>query len=196
MKFKEALLLCNFEKVKKDIVRFYPDQDKMLPGYVAVFHKLCSLEPVETKFRICFDIQVEEDGDAWVTVDGADGSLVKDQEDFGKFNIDPNSEYANSEQKFALEFNPWEEWVGMELDKPEYMTLEEAIAHSLYELTFFSFDEDEIQDQSEKLKKQAEWIENCDIEEEIKKGNLIEMNDTFFEDLKKRLEDEESKDGE
>ena len=53
-------------------------------------------------------------------------------------------------------------------------------------MTFLSYDQKEIKDKSDELKKRVESIKDCDIEEEIKKGNLISSED-FLKKLKERL---------
>lgn len=55
----------------------------------------------------------------------------------------------------GLDFTPWEQWLGMEIEGNTYnsFTALEIICHSIYEMTFYSFDENEIKKKWEEIEK-------------------------------------------
>jgi hypothetical protein len=71
---------------------------------------------------------------------------------------------------YALEFTPWAEWLGMEINNEafEKFTEPEILSHILYEMTFMGFDEEKILNQKQELDKRIEEIENMTEEEKQK----------------------------
>lgn len=61
---------------------------------------------------------------------------------------------------YAIEFKPWEQWLGMEIDPVafELFSETEILAHCLYEMTFVGFDEDEIQKRYQEINSLADEI--------------------------------------
>ncbi len=94
--------------------------------------------------------------------------------------IDVSGKRMNETMKYALEFSPWENWLGMELDK---ITLREfshydIIAHSLYEMTYIGYSQDEIKQQLEELNSAVDEIKNMTEEDKTNKFiTLDEMMD-------------------
>jgi hypothetical protein len=82
---------------------------------------------------------------------------------------------------YAIEFAKWENWLGMKL-APE--TIDnfnelEIIAHCLYEMTFCGYEQEEIQEQFDSIKKTVDDYKSLTDEE--KKQQTIS-----FDDLKKK----------
>ena len=63
-------------------------------------------------------------------------------------------------QSYAIEYMPWSEWLGCEVDKQVFkkMPKEEIAAHCLWEMTFMGFTQDKIRKKLNALKKQSRDI--------------------------------------
>ena len=183
MILKDIINKNSWSSTKTQFLKEYPQEEKNIEGYKSVYEKLCLLPLKKSDMRIVVDEIFHKDlnDEPYVDVTGKNGTLQKELEDFKYFNEQENSEVANSEVSYALEYSPWAEWLGMEIDPDsanKYSELE-IIAHCLYEMTFFGFDEESIKKQCDELKRSADEIDN--MTEEERKKNLIS-----FEDFEKK----------
>lgn len=177
MKLKELVANTDWNEVKLSLLQSYPDAERSLAGFERVFDELLSLTPRRTRMRICLEEVFREgiDEEPYIEVFGKDGTLNKNLPDFRHFSKTASKDLANSETSFALDLVPWEEWLGMELDPA---TLEaysgfDIIAHCLWEMTFFGFDQETIREQREELKRRARELDN--MTEEERKQKLIPL---------------------
>lgn len=175
MKFRKLVVRTDWNEVESSLLENYPDVERSLKGYKSVFDTLLSLVPRETKMRICIETVFREgiDEEPYIEVFGRDGTLNKDLPDFRHFRETASTEFAKSETIFALDLVPWEEWLGMEVDPSTieaYSDLE-IVAHCLWEMTFFGFDQETIKEQREELERQARELDN--MTEDEKKRMLI-----------------------
>ncbi len=139
MILKEIIETNNWLSIELTLINLYPDQVDLVNDYKTVFEKLEFLEVENNDMLIVLTEYLEdydEKTDSETTYVDVSGRKLKQEED----------SFSNS---YALEFVKWEKWLGMEL-APE--TLEnfnelEIIAHCLYEMTFISYEEEEIQEQ-------------------------------------------------
>ena len=163
---------------------------------MSVVQKLSNMTPKESvDMRICID-WVPPDGrfneTGYWDIHGRNGTLVKESSDFEYFKENCSEEVANSEQSFALEFNDWSEWLGMRIDPETANNIElskaDIIAHALWEMTFISYNEEEIQDKANELKSAVEEVKNMS-EEELKE-NCYTMEE-FKEKMKKIIDEKE-----
>ena len=158
MIFKELIQSNEWYSVSQIFLELYPNHEKSLNGYENVFYELRNLEPINSDVQI----QLENYGE-YVDVSG----------------FKPNDEYS-----WAIEFRPWNEWLGMEVFPKtlEVFTELEIICHCLFEMTFFGFEEEEIQDQYKEIN---------DLKEEYDNLSKEEKNDrtTSIEDLLKDIEE-------
>ncbi len=175
MKFRELLAKTDWNEVKSSLLQDYPDAGRSLGGYKSVFDTLLSLPLRETKMRICIEIVFREgiDEEPYIEVFGKDGTLNKDLPDFRHFSENASTEFANSETSFALDLVSWEEWLGMELDPSTLQAYSgpDIIAHCLWEMTFFGFDQKTIKEHREELKRRTTELDN--MTEDEKKQKLI-----------------------
>ena len=155
--------------VESALLQDYPEEEKNLSGYEEVFNYLKSIPVSESSMaieikRVTDDFDKEEYADVSGKIKAADGETEEQVE------------------SYALEFTPWSEWLGMAIDEDTLnrYTEPEIIAHCLYEMTFIGFDEETIQAERDKLKKQIDEIESWTDEEK-------EANTLSWEELKKRL---------
>jgi hypothetical protein len=184
MKFQEVLKKVIWNDVKNVLYNYYykenENYEEEICRYFEVFNKLLDLTPKESnKMRICIE-NIANEEDSFVSVYGKNGSLNKDSSDF-EFWGNVSEEVANAELTYALEFRSWEEWLDMEVtyEVIKEFSMPEIIAHSLYEMTFVSYDQEIIQERFDGLKKTVEDIKNGNF-----KGEIIDT-----EELKKLMDD-------
>ncbi|CAL67525.1 DUF6557 family protein [Christiangramia forsetii] len=153
------------------LLELYSDEEKSLEGYEEVFEKLLMMAPEETDMTIEIKtVKDDFDGEEYVDVSG-------------KYKHPKNEAQSSS---YAIEFTSWKEWLGMDIcnESLKEFTELEILAHCLYEMTFAGFEEEEIQEQIDSIKKTAEDYEMMSEEEKLK-------NATSFEELLDKLEDDD-----
>lgn len=117
----------DWDKIAKLFVRLYPEQKKSINGYKMVFRKLVKMKSkrmmMEINLVFCKD---PEDVKPWVRVNG---------------------KKSKSEHSWAIEFTPWDKWLGMSIEPLMLYTFseEEVICHCLWEMTYCGFDQRGIQ---------------------------------------------------
>ena len=169
MKFTELIKTNSWLSIEIVLIQLYPDEKKNISAYEQIFNDLQLMEAVACDISIVLSNEQDAfDESEYVDVSG--------RENNPKENIDM---LTNS---LAIEFTPWNEWLGMDIDKNtlQDFTELEIIAHCLYEMTFMGFEEEEIQAEIDKLKNIAAEYKN--MSEEEKKENTISLDD-LFEDL-------------
>lgn len=183
MNLKELVCRTNWCDVKSSLIKAYPDAERSIEGYESVFSSLSTLIPQKTNMRIFIERVPREgiDEQPFVDVSGKDGTLNKNLSDFQHLGKPQDSEYANSEASFALEMVPWEEWLDMEIDSASQKdySCSEILAHCLWEMTFFGFNQITIRNQKEELDRRVEELNN--MTEEEKKEKLIPMEQVLDE---------------
>ena len=115
---------CDLEETFE---RLYPGEPEWLLQHARVFDHLKTIRPRLSELEIVIDTVDDGDGDddRWIDVSGrSDDELV------------------------AIEFVDWAEWLGMVVDGPTMsrFTPEETVVHCVWEMSFFGFDEDTIQE--------------------------------------------------
>lgn len=178
MKFGEIIKSNNWLSVEMVFLKLYPDEKKNISGYEEVYYKLRVLQPKETDISILVSCEKDDfDQTDYVNVSGYYN------------NPDKNTyELTNS---LAIEFTPWNEWLGMDIDQNTLKTFNELeiISHSLYEMTFVGFEEEEIQAEMDRINDTVEEIKNMTEEEKKEKMKS-------WDDLKKEWEQEEKEEEE
>ena len=106
--------------------------------YARAFLKLRDTESTESELKIGIIYSYEPHYHGWCT-DGYD---------------------ENTNETYALDYEPWDEWLGMGITKETLDKFEscQIVAHCLWEMTFVSFDETEIQAQLTYLKDHADEL--------------------------------------
>jgi hypothetical protein len=164
MKFIDLIKNTKWEDIKS----FIRDTDN-IKGYEVMFHKLQTITPKQSDMVIHIThIEPNESSDtAYEDVHGTNGSLVKDSEDFEYMNMDKDSPEANAECTYAMDFTAWEEWLDMSIhpDTLQKYSPEQIICECLYEMSFISFDPEEIQSKLDELKERVDKIHNMTPEE-------------------------------
>ena len=153
------------------LIQLYPGEKKSVSAYEQVFNDLKLMEPVAGDVSIVLSNENDDfDNSSYVDVSGRENNPKEN----------PN-ELTDS---LAIEFTPWNEWLGMDIEKNilQDFTELEIIVHCLYEMTFMGFDEEEIQAEMDKLNSISDEYKNMSDEE--KKENTISLDDLFDEDEK------------
>lgn len=141
-------------------------------GYKKVFEELLFMHPEDSEISIVVAHQKDDyDGEEYVNVSGKYANPKSEEEEFSQ----------------AIEFTPWNKWLGMEISQEslQHFSELEIISHCLYEMTFVGFEEEEIQKELNSLEKSIEEYKNMTDEE--KKANTISL-----EELLKDLENDET----
>jgi len=167
-------LIKNNEWLSVEIIlwQLYPDEKKNASAYKKVFSTLQLTEPVSGNISVVLSIEHDSfDESEYIDVSG-------------RYNK-PEDSINELTNALAIEFTPWNEWLGMNIDENtlQHFTELEIIAHCLYEMTFIGFDEEEIQSELDKLNNVADEFRN--MSEEEKKENTISLDDLFGEEEEK-----------
>ena len=96
----------------------YPGQTENEQYYFNVYSKLLETAPLESTTKFIIDEKVSRlNAMKWITVLGV---------------------LSNNEIDYALEFNPWAEWLGMEVESTTLVEYCESdiIAHCLFEMAY------------------------------------------------------------
>ncbi|HEY5462293.1 MAG TPA: DUF6557 family protein [Hanamia sp.] len=171
MKLHELIKTNNWLSVELTLLDLYPDQEKQIEFYQNVYEKLLRTDAVESDIEIVLTWYDDEDNNEGGYVDVS-----------GKRKI---PEENNITESLAIEFTAWNKWLGMEIEENtlHHFSELEIISHCLYEMTFVSFDEEEIKEEMDSLNKTMDEFKNMTDEE--KKANT-----TSWDDLLKELGDE------
>lgn len=176
MKLQQLLKSYNWLSIKITLLNLYPDQDKIISEYRNVFEKVQMLEPIDNDMLIvlteCESNSLDNTEENCFYVDVSGRKIINDP-----------SSFSNS---YALEFEKWEKWLGMEL-APE--TIEnfnelEIISHCLYEMTFCGYRQEEIQEQLQSINKTVEDFKHLsDEEKKMKTYSLAELKDKLEKNI-------------
>ena len=149
MTFKELLKTVVFNDVWIEMNKEYSMKDGAFEAYLGVFNQLKELtpEPNHDGFRLAV-AKVEDEFEPRTFI-------------YDVFGIKPNDK-----EHYALELSPWKEWLSFEVVEKciEASGVAVVVAHSIYELTFFGYDADDVEVKTKKeieiLKERHEEIED------------------------------------
>ncbi|PWH84805.1 DUF6557 family protein [Brumimicrobium oceani] len=175
MTFKELIQSNSWLSVEAILLQLYPGEEENIFGYQEVFEKLMYLNPEDSEIEIVVANQKDDfDGEEYVDVSGNYKNPKSEEEKYSQ----------------ALEFTPWKEWLGMEINQESLLqfTELEIIAHCLFEMTFIGFEEEVIQEEMESI--QGSMEDYLNMSDEEKEENMISLED-FLKRLKEEDEGEE-----
>lgn len=160
---KDLIQNTGWMNVSSVLTALYPDEEKNLEGYEDVFNQLKIMEPEDIEMVLILETVIDGD-EEYVDVSGKHKYLKSEDEKYSQ----------------AIEFLPWRQWLGLEIDSKSLQQFSEVeiLAHSLYEMTFIAFEEEEIQKRLENIKKRIAAREA--MTEEERRENTISMEE-FFE---------------
>jgi hypothetical protein len=173
MKFQQLLTSHNWLSIEMTLLHLYPDQVEAISAYRDVFETIQTLEPVDNDLLIVLKeyqndpFDDTEDTSFYIDVSGR------------KRTDDPNS-ITNS---YALEFESWENWLGMEIAPETIARFNELeiISHCLFEMTFCGYEQEEIQEQLESLNKAI-------VDYELLSDEEKKLKTFTFEELKAKID--------
>ena len=170
MKLLQLIKSYNWLSIEMTLLNLYPDQIKIITEYRNVFETVQTLEPIDNDMLI---VITEYKSD---TFDGTEDNASYVDVSGRKLINDPTL-FSNS---YAIEFENWGKWLGMEL-APETLKFYnelEIISHCLYEMTFCGYEQDEIQEKFQSINKTVEEYKNLSSEEKkLKTYTLEELKD-------------------
>lgn len=127
VRFYELLKSVKFEDVFASITKWFKNQENSIEGYRKVFNTLLGMTPKKhslTDLFINIDKVVEQD-DEWLNVSGYTFDMKK---------------------HYSIEFESWINWVSMFVTQEtlDSLTVEEIVGASLWEMTYWGFDESKV----------------------------------------------------
>lgn len=162
MTLKELFKKKSWLSVREDLYHWYPDEEPNDHDYEAVFSKLQVMDGTNSDLKIVLRTVTDDtfSEEPYVDVSGKKWES-KDGNGTGRY------------ESYAIEFKPWEEWLGMEIDEISLreFTETEILSHCLFEMTFVGFDQKQIQKRYEEMKDLTEEIKA--ITKGEKEGKLI-----------------------
>lgn len=177
MTFNDLVKSHYWLSIELTLLDLYPDQKEIIEEYKNVFGVLQTLQPVKNDMLIVLKEYASEPdencNDTYVDVSGR--------------KLSPNEDSITD--SYAIEFERWENWLGMEL-APEtirHFNELEIIAHCLYEMTFCGYEQEDIQEQFDSIQKTADEYKN--LSEEEKNEKTISLDD-FLRSLEQGDESE------
>jgi len=171
MKLIELIRQNSWLSVELTLLDIYPEEKKNISGYEEIFRQLVSMPVIETDMIIEIKREIDDfDNEEYIDISGRKKNEPKDQKE--------------QEISYALEFTPWSEWLGMQIDKNSIknFTELEIISRCLFEMTFVGFDENEIQEELNKINDTVEEYKL--LTEEEKRLRTISL-----EDFKRQMDD-------
>lgn len=172
MLFKNLFDGVDEKEILKSILEIYPEETNNILSYSNMIIKLKNLTPVESQYIL----------GVVPLIDYFNNSIVNSV--LG-YNVEDN-------QTYALDLTHWDEWLGMEVSNKslQHYGKEKFIACCLYEMSFISFDESEIDKLAEDLKEAVNDIETgniqCKSSEEVYKELGIEIQMPTEEEIEQR----------
>ncbi len=175
MKLSEMVASVGWAEARASLLWSYPDVEKSIEGYRRVFDSLRKLKPAASTMRLVVHQTFREELDdaPFAQVSGRNGTRNRDQADFKHLGQSADPDYADAETNFSLAFEPWEQWLGMEID-PQTLrdyTAPQIVAHCLWEMTFHGFEPSEIQAERDELKRCVAELDA--MTEEERKRRLV-----------------------
>jgi hypothetical protein len=192
MILKQLIEDTSWEEIKESLIKNYNFSERDINAHQYVFFRLFTLEPKENTMKICITFVPSSDNneEGYWSVNGEDGTLQKESEDYNFFKENCTDEFANTPISYAIEFTPWNMWLGMDISSETInnikLTKADIVAHCLNEMAFISYDEEKIQEKLSDLNDSVDKIKNM-TDEELKKNTVT--IDELMERLKDKIED-------
>ena len=153
MRLIDLIRATRWTDVKHHLLEEYPDSNAS--AYERAYLNLRSLEVRKNSMCIHLEwIEAHRAGDEpYIDVNGYDGSLHRDQEDFSMYPAEAKARMADQQVRYALDLTPWEDWLGMSIAEQTLNGFQPALiaAHCLWEMTWHGFDQGKTQAFREQL---------------------------------------------
>ena len=180
--FKDILNQVIFDDVKNIILENYPDEENQIEEYKKVFFKLLQMvaNPNKEKWKLVLEKVHEE----WDFEDEDTGKVEHVIDDY----INVYGKKSGKKQAYAIEYSPWTEWLSLTIESQTIkdFSAAEIVAHALYEMTYVSFNEEDIIDTFNMIMDRYSEVKES-IEKSIEKsdgpGQIISL-----EEAKQKIE--------
>jgi len=147
--FADLLSQTSWKPVSRALHKYYGCAEFRFEPFHHVFATLKKLDSVRSSMRICLErsIPLDEDDEPGVFVSGRDGTLNCQVERTGPIAGQGDLEWAHAECRWELCGHPWREWLGMtvEAETLKNFPVAEVVAHCLWGMTWWGFDESKIE---------------------------------------------------
>ena len=138
---KDLFQQTSWQQVFESLQEYYPDDLKdNCEGLQYAFEEIQELKPETNNDNMILQIKYKErDGYNYYDVCG----------------------FKNNET-YALDFSPWEEWLGLYIDENLFHQYSNAdiITHAIWEATFYGFDQEHIKQEKDELMQRVEEARN------------------------------------
>ena len=172
MTLKKLIQTNSWLSIAAILQELYPDEANNLSGYKELFEKLLLMDVEDSDISIDVVHQKDDfDGEEYVDVSGTYKNPKNEEERFSQ----------------AIEFTPWNQWLGMDINPESFVHFSELeiISHCLYEMTFMGFEEEDIQNELGRIESTIEDYKNMTDEEK-------DAHTTSLDELLKDLENEDN----
>lgn len=158
IRLHDLLEETDFETAFKALCKWFRDQEGSREGYESVYDKIKGMKPRKHKLSDLF-IKVEV--------------VKEEEEDIGIgdwLNVCGKDVISKSIINYGLEFEDWNDWISMFITQDTLGTLskEDIVAACLYEMTFYGFTEEKIQERRDELMGTVKLAKNMLKEENDK----------------------------
>ncbi|QTE23866.1 DUF6557 family protein [Polaribacter cellanae] len=162
--FRDLLHQTEWLSIEYTLLELYPDIKEDMEAHRTAYEKIKRLEANNIDMEIVLD-EIKDDFE-----DDFEDELTTYFDVSGKKNDKKDS------QSYALEFMPWQDWLGMRISQDSLRNFNELeiVAHCLYEMTFIDFDDEEIANEKNKLNNIIDNFQNLSEEEKQDKTISIE----------------------
>lgn len=153
MTLKDLFQRTPWPAVRRSLLRYFPAARKELGQMEKAYLGLLPAAPVRSGTRIYVAYPQKARAGADVPPD--------------VFGLDGEKDGKGREKRWALEYEPWEKWLGMEIDPAAGESFADAdiAALCLYEMTFLSYDQEKIQARAKELARINRLIDRMPPEE-------------------------------
>jgi len=190
MQLSHLITAADWSDVERSLLQHYPDAEESAERYLETFLYLRHLLPVATTMRIRLRTTFRPglNDEPFSEVVGRNGTLNRDLEDFRYLGTAADSTYALSEAEYAIELEPWSAWLGMKIDPDTLAKYSESeiVAHCLWEMTCFGFEETAIGAQRDELQRRVDEIDA--MTEEERKEKLIPADEVLEKIVARRTD--------
>ena len=141
---KDLITRANIDDVCGELRKNYyefKDVDHLMEDFKEFFYKLLFITPVPTDMMIKVESVTDDDGEEYYNVSGYDGK-----------------------QYWGLAFTPWSEWLGMKVEYDKSLSINQAVAHILWEMTFYGFEEEEVDFLKEEIQQRMEDVRSGKVQ--------------------------------
>ena len=150
MQFHELLRLTTWSAVEDTIGRHYPDEEGrgVSPGYAIVWEQLLAMSPTDQAGWCLHADPLEDEG--------------HDPEDLpaGEAPAHVYGRQPGDDARYGIGFTPRAEVLGMEMAQQSRYQDGEMVAHLLWEMTWYGFEEADVQAKAEEIGLLAQEVMN------------------------------------